>query len=193
MKNEEKICDCGTILALKVLKSAAGYYLGYCCPSCGPYDRISAYYGKEEAESLLGEIKSDDRDPIMKLIRCRQCGSKVDSNLYVEGIYHDVSCMECGHRSGKYGDENKAINLWNGIGIRFYAVMWHGSMPGMILEIWDDEETANERSKFFMDMIHNGQSVLGYKLDLTRGYREYTTVKPIEPNIKYVVEVVEHI
>jgi len=46
--------ECQTNLPLKVLKSAAGYYVGYFCPKCGPYDRCSDYYAtEEEADSML--------------------------------------------------------------------------------------------------------------------------------------------
>lgn len=48
------ICpDCKMRLILKVLRSAAGYYLGTQC-NCGPYSRESGYYpNKEEAEAAL--------------------------------------------------------------------------------------------------------------------------------------------
>jgi hypothetical protein len=36
--------ECNATLPLKVIKSAAGYYVGYICPKCGPYDRISLYF-----------------------------------------------------------------------------------------------------------------------------------------------------
>jgi len=43
-----------TQLELKVCRSAAGYYLGYWCPQCGPYSRESGYYAtSEEAEKDL--------------------------------------------------------------------------------------------------------------------------------------------
>ena len=51
--------DCNTELPLKVLRSAAGHYLGYWCPNCGPYSRMSSYYDKEDAEFLLKRIKDD--------------------------------------------------------------------------------------------------------------------------------------
>lgn len=39
-----------------VLQSAAGYYLGYFCPVCGPYQRCSGYFAtREEAHKLLVE------------------------------------------------------------------------------------------------------------------------------------------
>ena len=37
-------CNCGHNLNLRVLRSAAGYYLGYFCPHCGPYSRETGYY-----------------------------------------------------------------------------------------------------------------------------------------------------
>lgn len=45
--------DCGVKLELRVLHSAAGYYLGTAC-HCGPYSRESCYYpSKEVAEYAL--------------------------------------------------------------------------------------------------------------------------------------------
>jgi hypothetical protein len=45
--------DCGVELGLKVLRSAAGYYIGSQC-YCGPYSRESGYYKtREEAEKDL--------------------------------------------------------------------------------------------------------------------------------------------
>lgn len=37
------IC-CGNVLAMQVLHSRAGYYIGTQCPNCGPYSRESDYY-----------------------------------------------------------------------------------------------------------------------------------------------------
>jgi hypothetical protein len=46
--------ECGTALPLKVCVSAAGYYIGFFCPNCGPHSRESGYYGsREEAEMAL--------------------------------------------------------------------------------------------------------------------------------------------
>jgi hypothetical protein len=46
--------ECGTELALKTCASAAGYYIGFFCPHCGPYSRESGYYAsREEAEQAL--------------------------------------------------------------------------------------------------------------------------------------------
>lgn len=51
---ETKCMDCQTVLKLSVLRSGAGYYLGYFCPKCGPYSRESGYYpNKEAAEKAL--------------------------------------------------------------------------------------------------------------------------------------------
>ena len=36
--------DCNRELVFGVCKSAAGYYLGYWCSYCGPYDRVSGYF-----------------------------------------------------------------------------------------------------------------------------------------------------
>ena len=50
-----KIChECSTELAIDIQKSAAGYYVGFFCPTCGPYSRESGYYRSyEEAEAAL--------------------------------------------------------------------------------------------------------------------------------------------
>jgi len=46
--------DCGTELNIRVLSSAAGYYIGFFCPQCGPYSRESNYYRtRAEAETDL--------------------------------------------------------------------------------------------------------------------------------------------
>ena len=49
------IChECSTELAIDIQKSAAGYYVGFFCPTCGPYSRESGYYRTyEEAEKAL--------------------------------------------------------------------------------------------------------------------------------------------
>jgi tRNA(Ile2) C34 agmatinyltransferase TiaS len=36
--------ECGTRLSIDVQRSAAGYYIGFFCPECGPYSRESGYY-----------------------------------------------------------------------------------------------------------------------------------------------------
>lgn len=44
-----RCCECKEVLPLKVLHSAAGFYLGHFCPNCGPYDRLSfGYYASEQ-------------------------------------------------------------------------------------------------------------------------------------------------
>lgn len=46
--------ECNTNMPLKCLKSAAGYYIGYFCPNCGPYERLSGYKRSiAEVENLL--------------------------------------------------------------------------------------------------------------------------------------------
>jgi len=50
----EETCSCGQRLSPQVLHSPAGYYVGYFCPQCGPWDRISSYYKtSEQAENIL--------------------------------------------------------------------------------------------------------------------------------------------
>lgn len=52
--------DCGEFLPLQVLRSFAGYYLGYFCNHCGPYSRESGYYKTyEEAEKELERAKQE--------------------------------------------------------------------------------------------------------------------------------------
>ena len=41
--------ECGRILTLRVLQSPAGYYMGFFCPHCGPYDRLTDYFPTREA------------------------------------------------------------------------------------------------------------------------------------------------
>ncbi len=36
-------------LEIGVYRSAAGYYMGYWCPECGPYSRETGYYPTKEA------------------------------------------------------------------------------------------------------------------------------------------------
>jgi hypothetical protein len=40
----ETCFDCRADMEIKVLSSAAGYYLGFMCPNCGPYSRESGYF-----------------------------------------------------------------------------------------------------------------------------------------------------
>ena len=55
VNSTETVCmECGTTLGLKVLASAAGYYIGFFCPQCGPYSRESGYFrSRGEAETAL--------------------------------------------------------------------------------------------------------------------------------------------
>ena len=53
-----KCPDCGYVMELDVQRSAAGYYLGYFCGSCGPYSRETGYYFSEaDAQDDLDRIK----------------------------------------------------------------------------------------------------------------------------------------
>ena len=46
--------DCGKTLKIQVLRSGAGYYIGFFCNNCGPYSRESGYYKTpEEAQRAL--------------------------------------------------------------------------------------------------------------------------------------------
>jgi hypothetical protein len=43
--DSETFCmDCKAHLKIKVCRSAAGYYVGFFCDTCGPYSRESGYY-----------------------------------------------------------------------------------------------------------------------------------------------------
>jgi hypothetical protein len=45
---------CKTNLEIGIYRSAAGYYIGFLCPLCGPYSRESGYYQTEdEADEAL--------------------------------------------------------------------------------------------------------------------------------------------
>lgn len=46
----------------KVCQSAAGYYIGYSCPECGPWSRESVYYPTHELASDVLERGSWGRD-----------------------------------------------------------------------------------------------------------------------------------
>lgn len=59
-----KCTDCGTELPLQVQHSAAGYYLGYFCPNCGPYSRETGYYkAREKAEEELKRWQEEATEP----------------------------------------------------------------------------------------------------------------------------------
>ena len=51
----QTVCtECGKTIDLRVLCSAAGYYIGFFCPECGPYSRESGYFhSRGEAETVL--------------------------------------------------------------------------------------------------------------------------------------------
>jgi hypothetical protein len=122
------------------------------------------------------------------LIRCRQCGETENKNLYTEDCYHDVTCGNCGCRTGIYGDENECIKLWNGKGVPFFAVMWQGGYNGKLLELHDDREKADDRAKELNDMIADGTSIHGRKLDISLGIRELVTVEEIHPNKTFIIK-----
>jgi hypothetical protein len=55
VEDTQTVCmECGAVLDMQVLRSPAGYYIGFFCPRCGPYSRESGYYrSREEAETAL--------------------------------------------------------------------------------------------------------------------------------------------
>lgn len=51
-----KCPDCGHVFKLEVLKTCA-YYVGTCCPNCGPWSRETGYFKtREEAEAVLADL-----------------------------------------------------------------------------------------------------------------------------------------
>jgi hypothetical protein len=47
---------CDKDLPVEVLSGAGGYYIGLWCDTCGPYGRISGYYGTlEQANKALAD------------------------------------------------------------------------------------------------------------------------------------------
>jgi hypothetical protein len=55
--------ECKVRLVLKVLQSAAGYYIGTQC-NCGPYSRQSHYFGtRATAEAALADYLENSRSP----------------------------------------------------------------------------------------------------------------------------------
>lgn len=55
-------CTCGALLPLEVLHSAAGFYLGYFCPGCGPYARVSHYFETQQfADEALETLNATFR------------------------------------------------------------------------------------------------------------------------------------
>ena len=49
---------CDRVLYPNILKSVAGFYIGYKCRVCGPYSRISGYYptsGAAEGAAVRGD------------------------------------------------------------------------------------------------------------------------------------------
>ena len=60
-KKEIMCSDCSTKLPLRVCKSAAGWYIGYFCPNCGPYGRESSYYPSEGSAQIALEMELVDQ------------------------------------------------------------------------------------------------------------------------------------
>lgn len=53
-------------LELSVLRSGAGYYVGYFCPKCGPFSRESGYFATDA-----------DAQAEMKAMQNQGCSSRV--------------------------------------------------------------------------------------------------------------------
>jgi hypothetical protein len=55
MKWHCEVCDeKGENIPVKVCRSAAGFYIGQFCDGCGPYSRLTGYFGSREvAEEIL--------------------------------------------------------------------------------------------------------------------------------------------
>ena len=51
----------GEVVKLGVIRSNAGYYLGYFSYNDGPIDRITGYMDKKDVEALLERIMEDER------------------------------------------------------------------------------------------------------------------------------------
>src|SRR5262249_26047399 len=62
-RGEVRCPECGSEFPVKVLRSAAGYYLGRWCPRCGPYERVSVSYfpSRAAAEKALASGEYDSR------------------------------------------------------------------------------------------------------------------------------------
>ena len=60
---EVRCPDCGSPLPIKVLCSAAGFYLGRWCERCGPFERVSVSYfrSRRAAETALASGDYDTR------------------------------------------------------------------------------------------------------------------------------------
>lgn len=50
--------ECKEVMVLKVCQSNAGYYVGFWCNNCGPYERTSGYFENwDEADRELADQK----------------------------------------------------------------------------------------------------------------------------------------
>jgi tRNA(Ile2) C34 agmatinyltransferase TiaS len=71
---EGAVCECGRALELEVLASAAGHYLGYRCPECGPVSRETSYYPTRlMAEAALGLVAVGIEPPGVRSV----CGETI--------------------------------------------------------------------------------------------------------------------
>lgn len=50
--NTTECMDCHEQLEIQVCESAAGYYIGFFCPNCGPYSRESGYFKHKDAAEM---------------------------------------------------------------------------------------------------------------------------------------------
>lgn len=57
MTEKNKTCACGAHMVLEVLRSAAGYYIGFSCPNCGPHSRESSYFRSRVAATQALAIR----------------------------------------------------------------------------------------------------------------------------------------
>jgi len=64
---DERGSDC-KIGEMEVLHSNAGYYLGYYCSECGPWDRMGGYFAtQDEADLALAVLREDHSSLISEL------------------------------------------------------------------------------------------------------------------------------
>lgn len=85
---------CRTDLSLKVCESAAGFYLGHYCNSCGPHDRQTGYFPlPAQAEALLRLTVAQVETG---LLCCPVCGDTdcLGDCCYVEP--QERACEFCG-------------------------------------------------------------------------------------------------
>ena len=59
--------ECGTELTIDVQKSAAGYYIGFWCPSCGPYSRERGYSRNRQQAQMVISVNTPVHNPIQTI------------------------------------------------------------------------------------------------------------------------------